>query len=141
MDLSKLGQDDWLVGGGGILLIIDLLFFPWHHESLTTILGSASASQTATSAPDSLWGVLAVLLTLAVVVDLGLSLFSPQTQIPTTQLGRAMTRCAAAALVIFFLLLKFFAHTQYLGFGAYLGFFLAIAIVIGAYRYAQEAEV
>ncbi|HEX3872821.1 MAG TPA: hypothetical protein VHW26_01665 [Solirubrobacteraceae bacterium] len=137
MDLSKLGRDEWLVGGGGILLIIDLLLFPWHHESLLGI----SASQSATSAPDAIWGVIALLLTVAVVVDFGLSLFSPLTQVPTTQLGRAMTRCALAAAVIFFLLLKLFAHTQFLGFGCYLGFILAIAVVVGAYRYAQEAEV
>lgn len=139
-DLSKLGRDDWLVGAGGILLILDLLFLPWHHESVILLGATISASQSATSAPDSLWGILALLLSVAVVVDLALSLFSPRTQVPTTQLGRAMTRCIGAALVIFFLLLKLFAHAQYLGAGAYLGFVLAIAVVVGAYRYAQEGE-
>jgi hypothetical protein len=141
VDLSKLGRDDWLVGAGGILLIIDLLFLPWHHESATLLGATVSASQSATSAPDAIWGVIALLLTLAVVVDLALSLFNPQTRVPTTQLGRPMTRCAVAAGAIFFLLLKFFAHTQYLGVGAYLGFILAIAVVVGAYHYAQEGEV
>jgi hypothetical protein len=141
VDLSKLSLDDWLVGAGGVLLIIDLLFLPWHHESVILLGATISASQSAITAPDSLWGVLALLLTVAVVVDLALSVFSPQTQVPTTQLGRAMTRCAAAAAVIFFLLLKLFAHAQYLGLGAYLGFVLAIAVVVGAYRYAQEGEI
>jgi hypothetical protein len=135
--LSTLSRDDWLVGGGGILLIIDLLLFPWHHESATILGATVSASQTATSAPDRFWGVVAVLLAIVVVVDLALSLLRPQTQVPTTQLGRAMTRCVLAGLVIFFLLLKLFAHTQYLGVGAYLGFLFAIAVVVGAYRYAQ----
>ncbi len=51
-----------------------------------------------------------------------------------------MTRCALAALVVFFLLMKYFAETSFLGVGAYLGFLLAIAVVVGAYRHAQRAE-
>jgi hypothetical protein len=141
VDLSRLSRDDWLVGGGGLLLIIDLLFLPWHHESATILGATVSASQTATAAPDSFWGILALLLTIVVVADLALARFSPQTQVPTTQIGRAMTRCAVAGLVIFFLLLKFFAHTQFSGIGCYLGFILAIAVVVGAYRSGQEAEV
>lgn len=137
MDLSRLSRDDWLVGAGGILLIIDLLLFPWHHESATILGATVSASQSATSSPDSFWGVLALVATLVVVVDLGLSLFSPQTRVPTTQLGRAMTRCVLAAVVVFLLLMKLFAHTQYLGVGAYLGFIFAIAVVVGAYRFAE----
>jgi hypothetical protein len=138
--MSELSRDDRLVGGGGILLIVDLLSFPWHHETASLLGTTVSASQSATSAPDAFWGLLALVLTVAIVVDLALSVFSPQTQVPTTQLGRPMTRCAAAALVIFFLLLKFFAHAQYLGLGAYLGFILAVAVVVGAWRNAQEAD-
>jgi hypothetical protein len=139
VDLSKLTRDDWLVGGGGILLLIDLLFLAWHHESATLGNGvSFSASQAATSAPDGIWGVLALLVAIAVVVDLALALFSPQTQLPTTQLGRSMTRCAAAGAVLLLLLIKLIAHTSYLGLGAYLGLVLAVAMVAGAYSAAQS---
>ena len=44
----------------------------------------------------SIWGILALIVTIVVVVDLALARFSPATQIPTTQLGRDMTRAAAA---------------------------------------------
>jgi hypothetical protein len=140
VDLSKLGRDEWLVAGGGCLLIIDLLFFPWLHSSASFLGEPISISAKATAAPGALWGLLALFLTIAVVVDLALAEFSPQTQLPTTQLGRPMTRCAGAALVVFFLLLKLFAETSFLGYGCYLGFILAIAVVVGCYRYAQAAE-
>jgi len=138
--LSKLDRDQWLVGGGGSLLILDLLFLPWLHSSVAFLGERLSLSARATAAPGALWGVLALLVTIAVVVDLALAEFSPRTRVPTTQLGRAMTRCAAAALVVFFLLMKYFAETSFLGIGAYLGFLLAIAVVVGAYRHAQAAE-
>jgi hypothetical protein len=138
VDLSRLDRDNWVVGGGGVLLIIDLLFLPWLHIGL---LGDRiSLTAKATAAPGALWGILALLLTIAVVVDLALSEFRPLTSVPTTQLGRPMTRCALAALVVFFLLMKYFAETSFLGVGAYLGFVLAIAVVVGAYRHAQRAE-
>jgi Na+-translocating ferredoxin:NAD+ oxidoreductase RnfA subunit len=140
MDLSKLGRDNLLVGAGGILLIVDLLFLPWLHSSVALLGAQISFSVRATAAPGALWGVLALLLTIAVVVDLALDEFRPQTRVPTTQLGRAMTRCAVAALVVFFLLMKYFAETSFLGVGAYLGFLLAIVVVVGAYRHGQGAD-
>jgi hypothetical protein len=133
LDFSKLSREDWLVGGGGILLAIDLLFLPWYHVTI----GLISVSAAATSAPDGFWGVLALLVTIAIVVDLGLALFSPQTQLPTTPLGREMTRCVAAGLVLLFLLIKLIDHTSYLGIGVYPAFILAIAVAGGAYREAQ----
>lgn len=140
MDLSRLGRDNRLVGVGGVLLIVDLLFLPWLHSSVALLGAQISLSARATAAPGALWGVLALLLTIAVVVDLALAEFRPGTQVPTTQLGRAMTRCALAALVVFFLLMKYFAETSFLGIGAYLGFLLGILVVVGAYRHAQGAD-
>ncbi len=125
---------------GGVLLIVDLLFLPWLHSSVALLGAQISLSARATAAPGALWGVLALLLTIAVVVDLALAEFRPGTQVPTTQLGRAMTRCALAALVVFFLLMKYFAETSFLGIGAYLGFLLGILVVVGAYRHAQGAD-
>jgi hypothetical protein len=139
MDLSKLSREDWVVGAGGIVLLIDLLFLPWHHESVGVGGVSISASQSATSSPDSIWGVLALLVTIAVVLDLALARFSPQTRLPTTQLGRDMTRTAAAGLALALLVLKLIVHTSYLGFGCYLGLVLAIAVVVAAYRTARGA--
>lgn len=133
MDFSKLSREDWIVGGGGILLIIFLLVLPWHHESI----GIYSASQSATSSPDSIWGVLALLVLIVAVADWALAKFSPSTQIPTTQLGRDMTRVAVLGLMLLLLLIKFVAHTDYLGWGFFVDVILAVGVTFGAWQIAQ----
>jgi len=137
VDLAKLSPEDRVLGGSGLVLMIDLLFFPWHHESVSLGSVSVSASQSATSAPDAAWGVLALLVVIAVVVDLALARFSPNTQLPTTPLGRGMTRAAAAGLALFLLLIKLIAQTHYLGLGAWLGLVLAGIMLAAAYRTAR----
>lgn len=132
MDLSKIARDDWLVVGGGIALLIDLLFLPWYHVDFLGL----SFSRSATSSPYAIWGVLALIVALVVIGDLLLARFSPQTQLPTTQLGRGMTRAALAVVVLVLLIIKLLAHTGELGFGAVLGLVLAVLVVSGAYRVA-----
>ena len=135
MDFSKLSRNDWMVGGGGILLIIDILAFPWHANGPFSLTG--------TDTPGGIWAVLALVVALVVVVDLALERFSPNTVIPTTKLGRAMTRAAAAGvalvLVVFKLILP--SHgTDFLGWGFYAGIVLAVVVAVGAWTNAQEGS-
>jgi hypothetical protein len=122
-----------MVGGGGTLLIIFLFALPFYSESA----GPYSASQAATSSPDSIWGIIALILTIAVVVDWSLAIFSPETVIPTSPLGRAMTRVAAAGLVIALLVLKLLLHTGYLGWGCFVDIIVAAIVAYGAWATAQ----
>jgi len=124
-----------MVGGGGILLIIDILAFPWHANGPFSLTG--------TDTPGGIWAVLALVVALVVVVDLALERFSPNTVIPTTKLGRAMTRAAAAGvalvLVVFKLILP--SHgTDFLGWGFYAGIVLAVVVAVGAWTNAQEGS-
>jgi hypothetical protein len=118
-----------MVGGGGILLIIFLFVLPWYSVD--------GFSDAATSSPYSIWGILALLVLIAVVVDWALATFSPQTQLPTTQLGREMTRTALAGLVLLLLLIKLIAHTGNWGIGFYIDIIFAIVVVYGAWSAAQ----
>jgi len=133
VDLSKLSREDGMVGGGAILLIIDLLFFAWHSYSF----GPVSVDSSGTGAPDGIWGVLALIVTIVVLIDLALARFSPATQLPTTQLGRELTRAAAAGVGLLFLLIKFVAHTGSSAFGCWFGLVLGIVIVAGAWMNSQ----
>ncbi len=139
MDLSKLSREDWMVGGGGIVLILSLLIFAWYSAGGQTINGITygGGSAAATSAPYAIWGILALIVTIAVVLDLALARFSPATVIPTTNLGRDMTRTAATGLVALFLVIKFFAHVGSFGFGFVLDVLLTIIVVAGAWMNAQ----
>ena len=139
MDFSKLSREDWMVGGGGILLILSLLIFGWYSYPSVTVNGTTlgGGSIAATSAPYAIWGILALIVTIAVVVDLSLARFSPATVIPTTNLGRDMTRTAAAGVVALVLVIKFFAHVGNFGFGFVLDVVLTIIVVAGAWLNAQ----
>ena len=133
MDFSKLSREDWMVGGGGILLIIFLFALPFYSVSA----GIYTATAAATSSPASIWGILALILAILVVVDWGLANFSPQTQIPTSQLGRELTRAAVAGLVVVLLLLKLILHTSWLGWGCYVDIVVALLVTYGAWAIAQ----
>ncbi len=61
MSLDNVSRDDSIVGGLALLLAIDLLFLPWFSGSCGPFVNSVPCSATATDAPDSLFGILAVL--------------------------------------------------------------------------------
>lgn len=138
MDFSKLSREDWMVEGGGILLIIGLLFFAWYSTPTVTFGPvSAGGSIAAVSSPYAIWGILALIVTILIVVDLALARFSPATQLPTTQLGRDMTRAAACGLLLLLLFIKFVAHVGSFGYGFFVNVILAIVVSTGAWFIAQ----
>ncbi len=138
MDFSKLSREDWMVEGGGILLIIGLLFFAWYSTPTVTFGPvSAGGSIAAVSSPYAIWGILALIVTILIVVDLALARFSPATQLPTTQLGRDMTRAAACGLLLLLLFIKFVAHVGDFGYGFFVNVILAIVVSTGAWFIAQ----
>ena len=139
MDFSKLSREDWMVGGGGIALALSLLIFAWYSAGGQTVNGITygGGSAAATSAPYAIWGILALIVTIVVVADLALARFSAATTVPTTALGRDMTRAAAAGLVALLLVIKFFAHVGSFGFGFVLDVILTIIVVAGAWMNAQ----
>jgi hypothetical protein len=106
VNLDNITRDDWIVGGVGILLIIDLLALPWFSVSI----GPFTASTTGTGDPDGWLGILAVIAALALVADLGVERFSPSTQLPAIGGGRAMTRFVLAAAAAGLVGLKFLFH-------------------------------
>ena len=133
MDFSKLSREDLIVGGGGIVLIIGLLAFPWFSISA----GPFTFTYAATSASGGIWAVLALIVLIAVIADLLLARLSPATQVPTTQLGREMTRAAAVGLVAVLMIIKLISHTGNYGWGFFVDIILLIVVAAGAWLNAQ----
>jgi hypothetical protein len=131
MNLQNVTRDDWILAALALLLVIDLLFLPWFSISASVGPVTLSVSVTATEAPDGWLGVLAVLAALALIADLAIERFSPQTQIPAISGSRSVTRLVLAALAAGFVALKFLLHIHfsYFGFGFYAGVILAAALV------------
>jgi hypothetical protein len=140
VDFSKLSREDWMVGGGGVVLIISLLVFDWYSVggvSASSGITVGGYSAAAVSSPYAIWGVLALIVAIIMVADLALARFSPQTQIPTTKLGRDLTRAAAGGLLMLLLAIKFIAHVGNFGFGFVMDVIFAIVVAAGAWLIAQ----
>ncbi|MGI8864153.1 MAG: hypothetical protein ACR2JH_07090, partial [Solirubrobacteraceae bacterium] len=106
MNLENVRREDWIVGGLALLLAIFLFTLPWFDLSV----GPFSATFAATGAPDGWLGILAFLAALAIVVDLAIERFSPQTQIPAIGNSRTNTRFILAIAAAAFVVLKFLFH-------------------------------
>jgi hypothetical protein len=134
VNVENVSRDDWILGGVGLLLVIDLLFLPWFSISV----GPISVTSTATGAPDGWLGVLAVLAAIAVIADLAIERLSPQTQLPAIAGSRPQTRfvlaCVAAGLVV----LKFLFHIHFSLFG--FGFWVAVVLTVGFIYVAMQAR-
>lgn len=129
MDLSRLTREDMMVFVAGVVLFIGLLAFDWYS------VGPFGA--TAVSSPYAVWGILALIVTIVVVGDLALARFSHATAIPTTPLGRDMTRVAMCGLLLLLLLIKFLAHVGDFGYGFYIDVICAVVVSAGAWLTAQ----
>jgi hypothetical protein len=123
MNLESVRRDDWILGGVALLLIIDLLAFPWISYFIF--------SSTATGAPDAWAAILALIAALALLADLALERLSPEITVPTVGGSRTMTRFVLAIVVAVFVALKFllYIHFSLFDWGFYLGVILTVALV------------
>ena len=128
MDLSKLSRQDLMVGVGGLALLVGLLLFPWFS---LTLYGATYKTQ-ATDGPGMGWAVIALVILFAVVLDLGLARFSPETTVPTTKYGRDTTRALAVGVIVLLMLIRFLWHVDSLGWGFYVDVILLAVVAVGA---------
>jgi hypothetical protein len=137
VDLNKLTLSDKILGATGILLLIDLLFLPWHKIEISILGFSDSESRTALQSPNSFWGILALLVTLAIVAVLIVTKFT-SAKLPDLPISWNQAIFFASIAVLAFLLIKLVAETDYLGFGAWLGLLLAAGMVYGGFLKSKE---
>ena len=146
--VENVRREDWILGGLALVLAFDLLEFAWFSlpSASVTIRGTTLAfgggSLSAVDTPDGWLGLLAVIALLALVADLALERFSPQTEVPVIGGGRAVTRFVLASAAAGLMGLKFLLHVgtfSNLGFGFWFGAVLASALVYYAIQ-ARDAE-
>lgn len=140
MDLSRLSQGERIVLIAGVLLIIDLLFLPWHSIDL----GGAAAdnvgidtTRSAVQSPNAFYGVVALLLTLVVVAQIVLDKLT-SVALPSLPVPWAQVHLIAGIAVAVMLVIKLIAETEFLGFGAYFGVLAGLAVAFGGYSVGQE---
>jgi hypothetical protein len=128
VDLNELSLSDKIIGGAGILLFIDLLFLPWHSVDL----GIATYTRSGIESPGGIWGLLALLLTIALVLYTLLPKLAT-VEMPDLPVKRGEAIFYGAIAVLALLLIKLITETDYLGFGCYLAILLGAALVYGGY--------
>ena len=145
MNLENVKREDWILAGVALLLIIDLVALPWFSVGGGSVGGISipSFDFTATDTPDGWLGVLAVIATAAVIADLAIERFSPQTQVPNIGGSRAMTRFVLAVAAAVFVALKFLFHIHFsiFGFGFWAGIVLTAGLVFVALQARQTESV
>lgn len=129
MDLNKLTLSDKIIAGTGLVLLIDLLFLPWHNVDL----GFVSSSRSAIESPNGFWGILALLLTAAVLVVTLLRVLKPETQLPDLPISWDQAIFYGTVAVEALLVIKLVLETEFLGFGAWLGLLLGAGMIYGGF--------
>ncbi len=135
MDFSKLTQGDKIIAGTGLGLVISLFLLPWHSFDFGVVSDSRSGIQS----PNSGYGWLALLLTLAIVGTL-IAEKATDAKLPELPVSWADARFYSAIAALAFLLLKYISETNFIGFGAYLGILLAGGMTYGAFVGWQAAK-
>jgi hypothetical protein len=136
--LNQLSLGEKLVVGGGIVMLIASVFGSWWHYSNSGI----SVGQDAWSAPGSIWGTLAVLLSV-VLAGITLAVRFGNVQMPAlpNDVTWGMVYGGGAALIGLFMLLKLWRIVAVPaggpGLGFYLGFIAMCAIGYGGYLLYQ----
>ena len=139
MDLSKLTLGDKIIGGTAIVLIIDLLFFPWHSVKLGGGAFSVNYTRSGIESPGSLWGILALLLAIAVLAVVIIRKMT-STKLPDVPRPWGELIFYATIAILVLLLLKLVLKTDYLGFGSYFGILLAAGMVYGGFLGRSDAD-
>jgi hypothetical protein len=139
VDLNKLTMGDKIVAGTGLVLIISLLFFPWHSVSVEGFGFSQSFTASAIESPNGFWGILALLITIA-IVGVVLAQKLGDVQLPDLPIPWNDAKFFATIAVLALLLIKLVVETDGLGWGCYLALLLAAGMVYGGFLIKQEAS-
>ena len=143
MTARKLSQGEWIVLIAGLLLLLDLLFLPWHAVDLTPTEQLVAdevgfdPTPSAVQPPGRGYGVAAVIFTLVMIVQIVIARFTtlrlPEPPVPWSQI-----HLIAGIFVLVVLAIKLIRDTSGLGYGAYSGILGALLVAYGAYLIAQD---
>jgi hypothetical protein len=138
-----LDRDDWVVAGLAVVLLLDLLLFPWFSVSVSAGAFSVSESFTAISSPDGWAAVIAVLILLVLLADLAVQRFAPSTSVPAIGNDRRSTRFALAVGAVVFVAIKFILHVHFsfFGWGFYFAVILSAALIYASLQAARGQTV
>jgi len=121
----------------GVLLILDLLFLPWHSVDLGGLDLDIDTTRSGVQEPYGGYGVAAVVLTAVMILQIALTRLLgvrlPEPPVPWSQIHLILGIFVAVVIVI-----KLVRETEFLGYGAYSAILAGILVAYGGYRIASE---
>ena len=131
MDFSAMSLSQKIMLPTGVVLLLVLLIGPWHSIDL----GIVSDSRSALQSPNSLYGLLAFLLTLGLLA-VGMMRAFNLGSLPEAPGGQSWERLMfiGAAVTFALLLLKLVIETDFLGWGAWVALIAAAGQAYGGFE-------
>jgi hypothetical protein len=136
---AKLSQGERIVLAAGVLLIVDLLFLPWHSADLGGLDIDFDPTRTAVQDPYPAYGIAAVVLTAVMVAQIVLARLM-SVRLPDPGLPWPVVHLVTGIFVAVVLVIKLFRETELLGYGAYSGVLAGILVAYGGWTISREAE-
>lgn len=135
--LRALSQGEQIVLVGGLMLILDLLFLPWHSADIPEELEIAfDATRTGVQPPNPGYGVAAIVLTTVMIAQIVLTKLLA-VALPAPGLPWGQVHLIAGIFVAVVLVIKLAREAELLGFGAYSGVLAGILVAYGGFRISQ----
>lgn len=135
--LSDFSRSEKITGVAGVLLLIGIFAFPWYSISVAGVnvgghtFGDASYSSNVLGGPGSFFGIVALIVLIALLAELVISRFTTA-QLPELPISWGLAELYAAAAVLALLVIKILFHIGNFGWGFYADMVLAIVLVYGA---------
>jgi membrane-anchored protein YejM (alkaline phosphatase superfamily) len=135
-------RDDWIVGGLAALLLIDVLLFPWYSATnfANAHVFAVTTNRPAVQAPHAWPAILAALVLILLLVDLGLQRAMPQIEVSAIGNRRRTLRLVLAIVACAFLALKFLLHVGDLGWGFVLAVIAGVLLIYAALQVNRGAS-
>lgn len=137
--LARLSQGERIVLIGGLLLIADLLFVPWHSVDLGGLDIAFDTTRTGVESPNGGYGVAAVIFTVVMILQILVARLATA-RLPAMPLPWGQLQLFAGIFVAVLLVIKLLRETELLGFGSYSGVLAGLLVAYGGYLISREPE-
>ena len=134
---ARLSQGERIVLVGGVLLIADLLFVPWHSVDLGGLDIAFDTTRTGVESPNGGYGVAAVILTSLMIAQILVARLT-SARLPAMGLPWSQLQLVAGVFVAVVLVIKLARETELLGFGSYSGVLAGVLVAYGGYVISRE---
>lgn len=141
MDINKLSLGDRIVAGGGILLFLLMIIFPWHSIDLGEFGGTFEIGTFEGDGDAVAWPAwIAVLLLIAVVAIVLVRKLTDNVALPELPIPWNQAIFYATIAIPVLLLLKLLLKNDAIAFWAYLDILVGIGIAYGGFLISKEAD-